>query len=347
MIKDTISRLIEKKNLGFLEAKELFDNILSLSLTPAQMAAVLVLLKVKGETEEEIFAAATVIREKAIKLNVRNNFLGIEDRDEQVIDTCGTGGSGLNKFNISTAVAFIVSGAGVSVAKHGNRAMSSNCGSADVLEALGIKIEAKPEVMQEAIRKVGIGFLYAPLYHPALAKVAQVRRELGVRTIFNILGPLSNPAFADYQLLGTYSRDLAKTLASVLKKLGLKRAFVVYSKDIKDEISLSGPTDVFFLNNKRVSNFVLRPSSFGLKKIAIKDIMAKDIKTSVNMVRDVLRGKKSPMRDIALANASACFYILGKVKDLRQGVKLAAEVIDTKKAENKLLELKSFLDQNA
>jgi len=347
MIKTVISQLLKKKNLNFQQAKELFDEILSSSLTPSQIAAVLLLLKAKGEASDEIFAAAMSIREKAIKINPRDNFFGVEDRQQQIMDTCGTGGFGLNKFNVSTATAFVVSGAGIKVAKHGNRAMSSHHGSADVLEALGINITAEPVIMEKAIRNIGIGFLYAPLYHPALAKVAQIRKELGVRTIFNILGPLCNPAFANYQLLGTYSYSLAKTLVLVLKKLGLKKAFVVYSKDTGDEISLSGPTEVFFLNNKKISNFTLKPLDFGLKKIAIKDIIVKDLKTSAKMVKDILKGKKDPARSIVLANASACFYLLGKVSNFKQGVKLAKEVIDSKKAQEKFLQLKEFLNKNA
>ncbi len=274
MIKEAINKLTNRKNLNFEESKRVFEEIFDHQSTFSQIAAFLTSLKMKGEVEDEIFAAAIVIRERANKLNVLGDaFLDLKDKTQQIMDTCGTGGSGLNKFNISTAVGFVVSSLGIKVAKHGNRAMSSSCGSADVLEAMGINISVPTSVMEEAIKKIGIGFLYAPLYHPALKEVGQIRREIGVRTIFNILGPLCNPAFANYQLLGVYNKDLAPIIARVLKKLGVKRAFVVCGKDLKDEISLTGQTEVSFVNNKKITNFLLSPSSFGLKKIKVEDLI--------------------------------------------------------------------------
>jgi anthranilate phosphoribosyltransferase len=347
MIKEAISKLTAKHNLNFKEAKGVFEEIFDHKATPSQIAAFLATLKLKGETEEEISAAATVIRERATKLKIRDKFLGIEDEYQPIMDTCGTGGSGLNKFNISTATAFVVSAAGIKVAKHGNRAMSSSCGSADVLEALGINIGVSPSVMEEALKRVGIGFLYAPLYHPALGEVAQIRREMGIRTIFNILGPLCNPALADYQLLGVYSRDLTLVLARVLKRLGIKRAIVVYGKDLADEVSLSGPTYVSFLKNKKISNFTLTPSSFGLKKVKLEDLIAKDAKLSAKIIEDILKGKKGAPRDVVLANASVCFYIIGKVDNFKQGVKLAAQLIDSGKVRDKFLEFKKFLSERS
>jgi len=327
--------------------KEAFEEIFDSDATPAQIASFLTSLKMKGESEEEISAAATVVREKAKKINVREGFLGIKDKDEPIMDTCGTGGSGLNKFNVSTATAFIVSAAGIKLAKHGNRAMSSSCGSADVLEALGINIGVSASVTEEAIKKIGIGFLYAPLYHPALGKVAKIRKEMGIRTIFNILGPLCNPALANYQLLGVYDSGLILPLARVLRRLGVKRAFVVCGKDVCDEISLTGTTAAAFLNNKKISTLTLNPSSFGLKRIKLKDILVKDAKVSAKVIKDILAGKPGAPRDIVLANTSACFYILGKVNNFKQGVKMAAELIDTKKAKRKLSEFKQFLEENA
>lgn len=347
MIKEAISKLVDKQSLQFEEAKQAFEQIFEHETTPAQIASFLTALKIKGETEAEISAAAAVVREKANKVNVRDSFVGIEDNDEPIVDTCGTGGSGLNKFNISTAVSFVVAASGIKVAKHGNRAMSSSCGSADVLEALDIDIGVSPEVMQESIKRVGFGFLYAPLYHPALAEVAKVRKELGIRTIFNILGPLCNPASASHQVLGVYSRNLTSVMAKVLKNLGAKKAFVVNSKDLCDEISLSGPTYVSFLNNKKISNLILKPSSFGLKKIKIKNLLVKDVKMSSKVIKDILNKKHSDARDIVLANAAACFYILGKVKSLKQGVKLAASLIDEGKAKDVYLKFKAFLEENA
>jgi len=347
MIKEAIDKFTKGKDISFIQMKEAFEEIFDSDATPAQIASFLTSLKVKGESAEEILAAATVVREKAKKINVREGFLGIKDKDEPIMDTCGTGGSGLNKFNVSTATAFIVSAAGIKLAKHGNRAMSSSCGSADVLEALGISIGVSASVTEEAIKKIGIGFLYAPLYHPALGKVAKIRKEMGIRTIFNILGPLCNPALANYQLLGVYDSGLTLPLARVLKRLGTKRAFVVYGKDVCDEVSLTGTTAVAFLNNKKITALTLNPSSFGLKRIKLKDILVKDARMSAKVIKDILAGKLGAPRDIVLANASACFYILGKVNNFKQGVKMAAELIDTKRAKRKFSEFKQFLEENA
>ncbi len=346
MIKEAIYRVVGGKSLSFDQARGVFEEIFDHQAQASQIAAFLTALKMKGEQEEEISAAASVIREKAVKLNIKTGFLGIEDR-QPVIDTCGTGGSGVNKFNISTAVVFVVAAAGVKVAKHGNRAISSNCGSADVLEALGINIEVPPSVMEEAIKKVGVGFLYAPLYHSALKAVAGIRRELGVRTIFNILGPLCNPALADYQLLGVYSRNLTLVLARVLRKLGVKKAFVVYGKDVADEISLTGPTFVSYLNRKQIGALTLNPASFGLKKVKLPDLLVKDVKASSKVIRNIFAGEKGPQRDIVLANASACLYILGKVRSFKEGVRLAAGLIDAGMARKKLLAFKEFIDKNS
>jgi len=347
MIREAINKFTKGKDISFIQMKEAFEEIFDSEASGAQIASFLTSLKMKGESEEEISAAATVVREKAKKINVREGFLGLRDDNEPIMDTCGTGGSGLNKFNISTATAFIISAAGVKLAKHGNRAMSSSCWSADVLEALGINIEVPASVTEEAIKKVGIGFLYAPLYHPSLGKVAKIRKEIGVRTIFNILGPLCNPALANYQLLGVYDPSLILPLARVLRKLGTRKAFVVYGKDVCDEVSLTGSTKVAFLNNKKISILTLSPSDFGLKRIKLKDLLIKDAKSSASLIRNIFAGKNGPVRDIVLANASACFYILGKVNNFKQGVKMAAELIDTKKAKRKLSEFKEFLDENA
>jgi anthranilate phosphoribosyltransferase len=345
MIKQLISKLINKENLTFKEAKEGFEDIFAHRATHVQIAAFLTALKMKGECEDEISAAASVVREKAKKIRIRNDFMGIEDMDEAILDTCGTGGSGTDKFNISTAVSFIMAAAGVKVAKHGNRAMSSSCGSADVLESMGIKISSAPALMEEAIKKIGIGFLYAPLYHPALGEVAQIRREMGVRTIFNILGPLCNPALANHQLLGVYNKELVPVIGRVLKKIGIKRAFVVYGKDLKDEVSLTGPTHVCFLKNKKITYLTLKPSDFGLKKIKIKDVEVKNAKMSAKVIKGVLDGEKGAPRDIVLANSSCCFYILGRVKTFKEGVKLAARLIDSGQAKSKYLEFKKFLEK--
>lgn len=345
MIREAIIKLAEGESLTFKEAQSVFHEIFENEASSAQIAAFLTALSLKGENEDEISAAASVVREKAKKVKVRGGLMGIEDLAEPVMDTCGTGGSGINKFNISTAAAFVVSAAGIKVAKHGNRAMSSNCGSADVLQAMDIKIDAAPSVMEEAIKKIGIGFLFAPLYHPALSEVAKIRREIGLRTIFNILGPLCNPASASHQLLGVYSEGLLPIMAKVLKNLDLKKAFVVYGKDLKDEISLTGVTKVVFLNNKKLEKFSLTPSDFGLKRIRLIDLEVKNDKESAKVIKDIFEGKKGAPRDIVLANAGACFYILSKVKNLKEGVRLAADIIDRGLAKKKYHDFKNFLNE--
>jgi anthranilate phosphoribosyltransferase len=210
-----------------------------------------------------------------------------------------------------------------------------------------VKIDVSPLVMQQAIQKTGIGFLYAPLYHPALKEVAEIRRDLGIRTVFNILGPLCNPADATHQLLGVYKKDLVPVIAKVLKRLGLKAAFVFYGKDLKDEISLTGKTVGIFLKDGRLEKVSLEPSSFGLKKVTLKDLEVKDSSQSAKAIKDILDAKLGPKRDMVLAGSSVCFYLLGKVKNFKEGVKLAASLIDEGKAKAKFLEFKSFIDSNA
>lgn len=343
MIKEAISKLTGHESLTFDETEQVFEEIFEHKATVPQITGVLIALKMKGETGQEIAAAAKVVRKKANKVNVRGSLIGMEDISEPVMDTCGTGGSGINKFNISTAVSFVVSASGVKVAKHGNRAMSSTCGSADAFEAIGIKIDLPPAVMEKAIKQIGIGFLYAPLYHPALKEVAQIRKDLGVRTIFNVLGPLCNPAFASHHLLGVYSDELVPIIAGALKSLGVTRAFVVCGKDLKDEVSLTGKTLVSFVNNNKILKLELRPSDFGLKKIKLKDLEVRDAKMSAKIIEDIFGGKKGAPRDMVLANAACCFYILGKAKNLKDGVSLAAQLIDSGKAKEKLSEFKRFV----
>lgn len=343
MIKEAIIKLAKKENLSSDEMKVVFNEIFDKQATAAQVAAFLTVLSLKEENADEISAAANIVRQRASKVNVRAEFLGKECSDEIIFDSCGTGGSGTNKFNISTATAFVVSSAGIKVAKHGNRAMSSNCGSADVLEKLGIKIDVTPKVMETAIKEIGIGFLFAPLYHPALKDVAQIRKEIGIKTIFNILGPLCSPANATHQLMGVCRESLVLTIAQVFKQLGTKKAFVFCSKDLKDEISLSSETKVAFLNNKKIEKFVLRPSTFGLKRIKERDLVVKDAQMSAQIMLSIFSGIKSPARDMVLASSSASFYMLGKVKDFKAGVKLAAELIDNGKVNQKFLQLKEFV----
>jgi anthranilate phosphoribosyltransferase len=347
MSKQILKKLTEKSSLTFKEAQGIFEEIFNGSLSQTKIAALLVALKMKGETEDEIAAAASVVLKYSKKIKVRPDVFGSPDTSRAIIDTCGTGGSGLDKFNISTATAFVVSASGAKVAKHGNKAMSSNCGSADVLQTLGVNIGAPFVVMRRAIDEVGIGFLYAPLYHPALKDIAAIRKDIGVRTIFNILGPLCNPASANYQLLGVYKQELVLPMARVLRKLNTQKALVVYGCDVGDEISLTGPTKAAYLHAGKVSSLRINPSDFGLKKITIKDILVKDAKSSAKVIESIIRGKPGAPRDIVLANASACFYLLGKVDNFKKGVKLAASLIDEGKVADKLKQFKEFLRSNA
>ncbi len=345
MIREILNKLVDKKDLAFEEAEKVFLSILEGTLTDSQIGAFLTALRIKGETEQEIWAAADVARKKARKVNVRDSsLLDIAVDDEPLIDTCGTGGSGIEKFNISTAVSFVVSSAGVKVAKHGNRAASSRCGSADVLEIMGVRIDVEPSVMAKAIKSTGIGFLFAPLYHKAFKNVAGVRREIGIRTIFNLVGPLCNPAFVDYHLMGVYEKPLIYKMARVLKYLQVKKAFVVWSKDLGDEVSLCGPTEVCFLNGRRITNLRLRPSDFGLKKVSLKDVLVSSPEESARLILDIFSGKEGGAKDTVLANASCCFYILGKVKTLSEGVDLARHLIDSGKVKDKFHAFKKFLE---
>jgi anthranilate phosphoribosyltransferase len=343
MIKPAIAQLVNNNNLSCEQTRDVFKAILEKQATAAQIASFLTALSIKGETEPEILGAVLAIREKAVKINPRSHFLGKEDKNEPVLDTCSTGGSRANKFNISTAAAFVAAAGGIKTAKHGNRSASGCCGSADILEKLGINITAQPTIMEKAIQQVGIGFLFAPLYHPTFKEVVPIRKEIGIRTIFNIAGPLCNPAFPSHQLLGVFDRNLLMPMAKVLRQLGVKKAMVVFGKDLKDEISLTGQTNAAFLNNKKIEQFNLSYSDFGLKKSQLSDIQINTIEAAVKCINDVFDGKKGHCRDHVLAAASACFFITGKVKSFKEGVKLASRLIDEAKAKEKLLELKQFL----
>lgn len=339
MSKEIIKKTAEGKNLSFKEARTIFLNIFEEKITPIQVASFLTSLKIKGETDNEIAGAASIVREKSLKIKV--------SKDDIIFDTCGTGGSGVEKFNISTAVSFVVASSGIKVAKHGNRAVSSKSGSADVLQAMGIKITSSSAIMQQSIAKIGIGFLFAPLYHKVFKAVAPIRKELGFRTIFNILGPLCNPAFVGYQLLGVSSPDLTQKMAKVLKKLKTKSAFVCYGEKIGDEVSLCGKTKVSFLNKDKILNFVINPRDFGLKKCKLSDLSSKTPKQSAIVIKKVFKGKMGPTRDIILANAACCFYLLKRVKSLKEGVKLSGQLIDQGLVYNKYISFKEFLDKNA
>lgn len=343
MIKETIKRVVEGKNLSEGAMVETMSQIMGGEATHAQMAAFLTALRMKGETVDEITGAARVMRERATRIRVgkRRDVVDI-DRDEinaefeSIMDTCGTGGSGTNTFNISTTVAFVLAGGGIKVAKHGNRSVSSLCGSADVLEALGVNVDTPPELVEKCISTIGIGFLYAPLLHSAMRHVAPVRREMGIRTVFNILGPLSNPAGAKLQVLGVYDKKLTHTLARVLANLGASRAMVVHGSDGMDEITITGPTYVAELNNPDVIEYTITPEQFGLASAPMSAIKGGDATANAEIVRSVLEGERGPRRDVVLLNAGAALYISGKASDVSDGVGLAASIIDSGAARAKL-----------
>jgi len=329
-IREAIEKLVNRVNLSEAETIDVMNQIMTGEATPLQVASFLTALRVKGETVEEITGAARVMREKAHRVNVGS---------KTVLDTCGTGGDQKGTFNISTASAFVVAGAGVNVAKHGNRSVSSQSGSADVLGALGVKIDAPKERVEACIDKVGIGFLFAPLLHEAMKYAVQPRRDIGIRTVFNLLGPLTNPAMASHQLLGLYSGELVGVVAHVLKNLGSVRAMAVHGLEGLDEISLCGPTKVAELRNGQVKEYTIEPESLGLKKCRLEDLRGGNAEASAAIVRGVLRGDKGPARDVVLLNSGAALYVSGTAATIAEGLRLAAESIDSGKARQKLEQL--------
>ncbi len=333
MIKEAIGKLIEKKNLTREEMVGVMNEIMTGNATPAQIGGFLTALRLKGETVEEITGAALVMREKVTKIKVKK---------EPIVDTCGTGGDLPNTFNISTIAAFVVAGCGLAVAKHGNRAVSSQCGSADLLEGLGINLDVEVETVEKCIEEIGIGFLFAPLLHGAMKYAIGPRKEMGIRTIFNILGPLTNPAGAQVQVLGVYSDKLTQTIAGVLKNLGSKHAFVVHGEDGLDEITTTSPTRVSELKEGKVTTYSIKPEDFDIKRAKPDDILGGDVPHNVKIAHDVLEGKKGPQRDIVLLNASAAIVAGGKASDLKEGIKLAKKAIDSGKVKEKLELLKKY-----
>jgi anthranilate phosphoribosyltransferase len=344
MIREAIEKVTKRRNLSEAEMRGAFEEIMSGSATHAQIGSFITALRMKGETVEEITAAAKVMRERSVHITAGKKLVDIDRDDinideETIIDTCGTGGTGTNTFNISTTVAFVVAGSGLKVAKHGNRAASSTCGSADVLEALGVKLDVGADMVQRCILELGIGFLYAPSFHSAMKHVLAPRKEIGIRTIFNILGPLSNPANATSQVLGVYDPSLTDVMAKVLKNLGSKRAFIVHGMDTLDEITITGKTKVSELNNGRIRNYYISPEKFGIKRASLDDIRGGGAKENAEIILSVLKGERSARRDVVLLNAAASLVSGFKVKDFRSGIKLAAESIDSGRAMEKLLKL--------
>jgi len=331
MLKDAIKKLTERQDLTADEARSAMDEIMSGEATPAQIAAFLIAMRMKGETVEEITGCARVMREKATRLNPKRRPL---------VDTCGTGGDGSNTFNISTTAAFVVAGAGVAVAKHGNRGVSSGCGSADVLQELGVKIDTDPATVEKCIDEVGMGFMFAPLYHGAMKHAIGPRREVGVRTIFNVLGPLSNPAFAEAQVVGVYDGELVEPLVHVLKNLGTRHAFVVAGKDGLDEVTTTDASIVAEMKDGEVTVSEFDPMELGIERTELKNIVGGDAAANASMAESVLKGEKGPRRDIVVLNAAFALIAADHVGSIAEGLEAARESIDSGAALEKLQRLR-------
>jgi len=327
MIRVILGKLTEGENLTEEEARKVMGEIMEGKTTSAQIASFLTALRMKGETVEEITGCAREMLKKALSFDPRTGIL---------VDTCGTGGDKSNTFNISTTVAFVVAGAGLVVAKHGNRALSSQCGSADVLETLGVKLDISIEKLKECLDRIGIGFLFAPLCHRAMKYALGPRREIGIRTIFNILGPLTNPLRANVRLLGVYHSSLTEPLARVLKNLGTRGAFVVYGEDGLDEISLSARTRITWLKEGKIKTYYIQPEDFGIKRVPQNEMKGGDRKENAHILRSILEGEGGARREIVLLNAAACLVAADMAEGLKEGIEMARESIDSGRAKEKL-----------
>jgi anthranilate phosphoribosyltransferase len=347
MIKELISKIVTRKDLTEAEMEKAMDEIMSGEATPAQIGSFITGLRLKGETVEEITGAAKTMRAKATKIKVSRELVSIDRdeiniEDETILDIVGTGGDGTRTFNVSTTTAFVAAGAGITVAKHGNRAVSSMCGSADVLEKLGVNLNISSKDVERCVNEIGIGFMFAPIFHGAMKHAAGPRREIGIRSIFNLLGPLTNPAGASVLVLGVYDLDLTDKIAMVLNKLGTKEAFVVCGEGTFDEISICGPTRVSHLKNHEIRTFQITPEEFGFKRAAIEDIVGGDAQENADIVRKILDGEKGPRREMVLLNGAAAFVAADRAADFKEGIKLGEESIDSGKALEKLERLIEF-----
>jgi anthranilate phosphoribosyltransferase len=326
-----LHKLLDRVDLAHNEMLDVMHQIMRGEYTPAQIAGVLVALRMKGETVDEIAAAAEVMRSLSTKVQVAD--------DEHLVDTCGTGGDGIQTFNVSTVSAIVAAAAGAKVAKHGGRSVSSTCGSADVLEALGVNVSLTPEQVARCVNEIGIGFMFAPNHHSAMRHAAPVRRELGVRTLFNLLGPLTNPAGANNQVMGVFDRALTGKLAHVLQQLGSRHVLVVHGADGMDEISFSGDTYVAELKGSRVSEYLLNPRQFGMNLHQAESIRVQNAEESKAMMLAVLEGQSGPARDIVVLNAGAAIYVAGLAANLQEGIAKAGLVIGDGSAMMKLRQL--------
>lgn len=350
IIIDAIDQIADHgRSLSREMARDVMAKLLAGSATDAQIAALLVALHMKGETVEEIVGFAEAIRAAAapLKWTADNSPLEVSDTErDALIDTCGTGGDTSGTFNISTATALIVAGAGVRVAKHGNRSVTSQCGSADVVEALGVNLKLSVEKLSECLEKVGIVFLFAQAIHSAMKYVQPARRQLRLRTVFNLLGPLTNPANASCQILGVYSGSLVVKVAQALRMLGRERAMVVYGSDGLDEITISGPTKVAELRDGKVTEYEVAPEDFGLKRAPLSEIRGGDVQENSAILREILNGKQSAKRDVVLLNAAAALLVAGKANSITEAIPLAEKSLDSGAAREKLAMLVEFTNQH-
>ncbi|MCF8069950.1 MAG: anthranilate phosphoribosyltransferase [Desulfobacterales bacterium] len=337
MFRDSLKKIIERNDLSESEMAQMITDIFSGNITDAQIGAFMAALATKGETFEELAGAATAMRKKAVKVQTSAN---------TVVDTVGTGGDGLNTFNISTTTSFVVAGCDIIVAKHGNRGVSSKCGSADCLEALGVKLDTDPEIVEEAIREIGIGFLFAPLYHGAMKYAINARKQIGLRSIFNMLGPLTNPAAANSMVIGVYAPELTEMFANALQMLGTKSAFVVHGHDGMDEITVCAPTRVSELKDNTIRTYDISPEQFFEEMARPEDLRGGEPKENAAITLAVLNGQKGPKRDIVLLNAAAALSAAGKTVNLKEGIGMAEASIDEGKALEKLEALIQYTQDN-
>ncbi|MDJ0720673.1 MAG: anthranilate phosphoribosyltransferase [Desulfobacterales bacterium] len=338
MFRDYLQQIVAGEHLDEKQMADMLSEIFSGQITDAQVGAFMAALATKGETEEELAGAATAMRRKAYR---------IQCAASTVVDTCGTGGDGLSTFNISTTTAFVVAGCGVTVAKHGNRSVSSKCGSADVLESLGVRLDLDPELVEEAVGEIGIGFLFAPLYHSAMRHAAKARTEVGLRSIFNMLGPLTNPAGANCQLIGVYAPELTEMFAQTLRLLGSRQAYVVHGHDGLDEITICAPTRVSELKDGQVRTFNLDPSTYFGELARAEDLAGGDPAANAAITNAVLAGEKGPRRNVVLLNAAAALVAAGAADRFEDGIDLARKAIDDGSAKARLEALVEFTRENA
>ena len=335
-MQSAIKAVTEKQNLSAEDMTSVMRTIMTGEATQAQIGGFLVGLRMKGETVDEVAAAAAVMRELSTKVEVEK---------EHLVDTCGTGGDSSGSFNISTASAFVVAAAGGRVAKHGNRSITSKSGSADVLEAAGVNLELMPEQVADCVNEIGVGFMFAPMHHSAMKHAIGPRKEMAVRTIFNVLGPLTNPAGAPNQVLGVFSKDWVVPLAEVLKQLGSEHVLVVNAEDGLDEISIGSPTLVAELKDGEVKSYTIKPEDFGMESVSLETVRAKDSADSLAIIKSVMDNKEGPAKDIVSLNAGAAIYVAGLATTLAEGVARAQEAIASGAVKNKLDELVSLSNQ--